>query len=229
MMLVPLAVNGRGQGRPEIGLVRTPQNGSVSERTEAVQAVVAKAPKPSPAEVQALTDALTRMNRESRRDHADVENYGDLIHAVAALVGEEKAIEPLIGALSTGNMASSAVAAFGMRALPGVLALLRDKNADSGQRAGAARAAQKMILDGRLDSDARQQVTAVTGTVLSRPEPFNVVVVVVELAWATDDIGLRRKVQEIAQNPDLAHLERSDARIRKMLQQRATRTMAGVR
>lgn len=222
----------------EAAIMTALESGSADERAAAVVEVLrARSGTPSRALVLALAAELARMNGVVARrripaaprsgsewDTAAIgDYYGDLIQA-NTLFESEATMIALTGALQTGRMATNAVAAYGQRALPPVIRLLDDRAADAGERAGAGRAIERMLLDGRLDGGSRRQVESLVAGVLARPEHFVVVIMAVEVAMATKEPGLLALVRRIADDPSAAQLDgrsADDPRARAMLQRSA--------
>ena len=242
--IVTLAVAPRAQvpGATEASIIKALEGGSLNERATAVAAVVhARAGPPSGDLIVALANELSRMNGVvSRRrspavapsgsewDTAGVgEYYGDLIQA-NTLFESDATMIALTGALQTGRMATNAVAAYGASALPLVMRLFGDGVADVGERNGAGRAIERMLLEGRLDAGLRRQVESLVGAVLARPEHVIVVMIAVDVAVATKEPGLMAIVRRLADNPSAAQLDgrfSDDTRARGMLQVRARKAL----
>ena len=243
IVVATLAAAPRAQvsGAAEAALMKSLESGSLDERAAAVVEVLrARSGPPSRDLILALANELVRVNAVVARrrlparqpsgaewDSADIgDYYGDLVHA-NTLFDSDATMVALTGALQTGRMATDAVAAYGPRALPRVMQLLDDRTADSGERAGAGRVIERMLLTERLDAGSRRQVESLVSGVLARPEHVVVAMMAIDVAVATKAPGLLETVRRIADNPSAAELEGDDPRARGMIQRRA-RTALGL-
>jgi len=105
-------------------------------------------------------NALRRRAAVGSLSEEESNYYGDLIAAVAALK-DPRALRGLLGAMKTGNMATSALAAFGRLALGPVLEKLNDGRSDTLTRSAAVDVISKMLDSDNLpaeDSASRMEI-----------------------------------------------------------------------
>ena len=212
------------------------QGASLEERWSAVAQVASIEPaKRTRAVRQALADELARLNRlvrkraspahviESEWDTADLREYLPLVLKANADSGDIASLEPLIGALATGNMAARAIERYGAVAFDPLLRELRDTSTESVNRSGAARVLGQLLANGRHDARQRRELIRIVNVILTRPEPYVVVVSVAELAVLTSDAKTIALVEGIADGA--AQLSDGDASLRDQIQLRAKRAL----
>jgi hypothetical protein len=124
-------------------------------------------------------------------------NYHFLLVSVASRSENPIVIQPLLGVIDTGAMATDALARFGSRAFPFVAAIARN-HADEMHVCGALRTLEKMLTTGVLSPAERAEVCRVASARMEGTQPTVVWLTAIPLSLATGDQRLRTIVERIA-------------------------------
>ena len=185
---------------------------------------------------EALINELERLNKKRlenfRRLRAgeptepEGEGPGEYRLAVTQAVAESSnpnVIPVLVGALGSGIGVSRALAKFGDASVAPVAAVARIPHPDRGTTSDALRALQIVLEGGTpLSSTSRTQILTVANERLTGPQYFLHVATAVDLAIATGDSSLRRRVELLANDPaQLRLMEINDPKQQKYVRDAA--------
>jgi hypothetical protein len=228
----------QSQGPDQRELANRIREASSFERMEAVhEALELRSELRSPALREALADELSRINRlvEKRRihpgvieddwDNLEIGSYlGELVQ-VNADSDDPISVEPLIGAIGTGNMAINAIVRHGGVVVGRLLPIIGQIDADPMSRAGAARAL-RLLFDRQQISDAhKRELSKILIAILNRPERFATVLSIVELASVAGDRTVVRRLQDISEKPDSANIVDASPEKLEFLRSRVDRAL----
>jgi len=185
---------------------------------------------------EALVNELERLNKKRlenfRRLRAgeptepEGEGPGEYRLAVTQAVTESSnpnVIPVLVGALGSGIGVSRALAKFGETSVAPVAAAARAPHPDRSTPSDALRALQFVLEAGKpLSTTSRAQILAVANERLTGAQYFLHVPAAIDLAIATGDSSLRRRVEQLASDPaQLRLMEITDPKQQKYVRDAA--------
>jgi hypothetical protein len=185
---------------------------------------------------EALVNELQRLNekrlarfqllRAGKPAEPEGEGPGEYRLAVTQAVTESSnpnVIPVLVGALGSGIGVSRALAKFGDAAVAPVAAAARSPHPDRSTTIDAMRALQIVLEGGKpLSSTSRARILTVANERLTGAQHFLHVPAAVDLAIATGDSGLRRRVGQLASDPaQLRLMEITDPKQQKYVRDAA--------
>jgi hypothetical protein len=145
-----------------------------------------------------------RLRAEEPTEH-EGEGPGEYRLAVTQAVAESSnpnVIPALVGALGSGIGVSRALAKFGDASVAPLAAVARIPHPDHGTTSDALKALQIVLEGGKpLSSTSRAQILTVASERLAGTQHFLHVAAAVDLAIATGDSSLRRRVELLASDP----------------------------
>ena len=173
------------------------------ERDRALRLATELGPRAS-AELKAavIEAAWAELRGETDRPEGS-EAIFDYLHAVQRLL-DPRAIPFMIEALGTGTGTPNALADLGAAVFPAVLAAVRDPEGFPLDIRGGMMALRFMVEDGSLSGRQLEQVREVARERLSGTQDFVIVQTAVRLALALGDPELRRIVERIAHDREVA-------------------------
>lgn len=207
-------------------------DGTLPERQGMMEQIVALRVMTKSAEVRrVVSQELARMNSEiavRQNDIArgttdptapDIGEYLGLLVQACAQTDDSLVLEPLLGVLDTGNLATDAVARFGSKALERVMQVAADQSKPR-KAAGAVEVMSKMVAGRTVNQLEAARVVATGRRMMSATNTESVWFALMRLAFATQDGGLQSRVRAFADGtlvPSVAHgSAESAARIRRM-------------